>query len=403
MNVLIADKFESFGIDALKALGLSITYDAALSGDALRDALVKNRSDILIVRGTQVPAAAIEAAPNLSLIVRAGAGYNTIDVAAASRVGVYVSNCPGKNAVAVAELTIGLLIALDRRIVDGALDLRGGVWNKKEYSSARGLKDRTLGLIGLGQIGWEVAARARALEMKVIGWSRSLTREAADRAGIGWCGTPGDVAAQCDALSIHVAANAQTKNLICAEVISRLRPGSYVINTARGDVMDYKALAVAVAERGIRVGLDVFADEPKEATGAFADAIVKAGGVVYGTHHIGASTDQAQAAIADETVRIVRTFRESGEVPNCVNLCDRSPARRLLVVRHLNRPGVLAHVLGEIGRASINVEEMENLIFAEAKAACARIKLDDAPPPAVLERIRAGCEHILALSIMDVV
>jgi len=401
MHVLIADKFEAFGIDSLKSFGFRVTYDPKLNESTLGAALASSAADVMVVRGTKVPAAALESAPRLGLIVRAGAGFNTIDVATASRLGIYVSNCPGKNAVAVAELTIGLILAIDRRIVDNVVDLRNGVWNKKEYSNARGLKDRFLGLIGFGQIGQEVARRARSFDMKVAAWSRSLTRELADRQGVVWCANPEEVAARCDILSIHLAAAPETRGLVGPGVIQRLAPGSYVINTARGDVMDYAALAAAVAERGLRVGLDVYAQEPAEGTGEFKDAIVRAGGVVYGTHHIGASTDQAQTAIAEETVRIIRTYGETGDVPNCVNLCRRSPAKRLLVVRHLNKPGVLAHVLGEIGRAGINVEEMENLIFANAQAACARIRLDDAPAPEVMQRVRSGCEHILSLSLVD--
>src|SRR5436305_13758192 len=120
----------------------------------------------------------------LKLIVRAGAGYNTIDVAAASRRGVYVSNCPGKNSVAVAELAFALILALDRRIADNVIQLREGKWNKKEFSRARGLLGRTLGLVGTGQIGQEVIARARAFGMRVVAWSRSLTEELATELGV---------------------------------------------------------------------------------------------------------------------------------------------------------------------------------------------------------------------------
>src|SRR5271166_4224670 len=169
MRVLIADKFEQSGQDGLKSAGCEIAYQPGTKDQALVQEIERFRPDVLVVRSTAVTEA-ILAAGAVKLVVRAGAGYNTIDVAAASRRGIYVSNCPGKNSVAVAELAMGLLLALDRRIVDGTDDLRAGKWNKKEYGKADGLKDKTLGLAGLGRIGVEVAKRARAFAMHVVAW-----------------------------------------------------------------------------------------------------------------------------------------------------------------------------------------------------------------------------------------
>lgn len=399
MRCFIADSFEAEGVAGLQALGLEVRHEPGVADAALPARLAELDPDILIVRGRTITAAAIEAAASLSLIVRAGAGYNTIDVAAASARGVYVANCPGKNAAAVAELAFGLILALDRRIPDAAADLRAGKWNKKDYSRAPGLKGRTLGLLGLGGIGREMVRRARGFEMPVVAWSRSLTPEAAEEWGVERVASPAEAAARSDVLSVHVALTPETRGLIGAEVLGKLRPGASFINTSRGEVVDHAALTAAIREKGIRVGLDVFEREPAGGTGVFEDPIVGLPGV-YGTHHVGASTDQAQAAIAAETVRIVAAYVQTGEVPHSVNLCGRSPAKRLLVVRHRNRPGVLAHVLGEISHAGINVEEMENVIFSEAQAACARIRLDEAPPPPVLDRIRGGNPHVLAVSLL---
>src|SRR6187200_2339536 len=138
MKVLVADKFEQSGLDGLAAAGCEVLYEPDLKDDALVRRVAETHAEVLVVRGTKVPAAAI-AGSSLALIVRAGAGYNTIDVAAASAAGVYVANCPGKNAIAVAELAMGLIVALDRRIADNVADLRAGRWNKKEYSQAQGL------------------------------------------------------------------------------------------------------------------------------------------------------------------------------------------------------------------------------------------------------------------------
>lgn len=398
MKVLIADSFQESGIRELRDMGCDVAYEPKLKDDALRDAVARTGCAVLVVRSTKVTEPMINAGPELALIVRAGAGVNTIDIAAANRRSVLVANCPGKNSIAVAELTMGLILALDRRIVEGVNELRAGTWNKTEYSKAQGLKDRTLGVIGLGQIGEAVVHRAQAFDMKVVAWSRSLTPEKADALRVVRCTSPADVASRCDVLTVHVAAAKETKNIINAEVIGKLKPGAYVINTARADVMDYKALAVAVKEKGIRVGVDVFPDEPATGTGPFADAIVKAGGVVYGSHHIGASTEQAQEAIATEAVRIVQVYLRTGKVENCVNLREMSPAKYVLVVRHHNRPGVLAHTLHSISHAGVNVEEMENVICEGAENAVAFIKLDAPLGDDILKQIRIGNEHVIGVS-----
>ena len=401
MNVLIADKFERAGIQKLEAVGCTVTVEPAAKDDALRELIERSGCHVLIVRSTKVKAPMIAAGEALALIVRAGAGYDNIDVEAASSRSVFVANCPGKNAVAVAELAFGLILSLDRRIVENANDLRNGIWNKKEYSIARGLKGRTLGIVGFGQIGRAMAARAAAFEMPVVAWSRSLTETEAAEAGVSRASSPVELARQSDIVSVHLAATGETKRMLSTEFFGALRPGSTFINTARGEVVDYDALAKAVRERQLRVGLDVFAREPAAATGTFDDPIVSAGPQVYGTHHIGASTDQAQSAIADETVRIVEHFKSTGEVLHCVNLCARSPARWSLSVRHLNRPGVLAHVLNEISHAGINVEEMANVICSGATAACAQIRLDARPPDDALDRIRSGNANVLGVTLTN--
>ena len=404
MKVLVADTLEQSGINGLSAAGCEVIYKPELKDGALAAAIRESRADVLVVRGTAVSGPMLEGG-SLSLVVRAGAGYNTIDVATASSRGIYVSNCPGKNAIAVAELAFALILAIDRRVPDNVADLRAGMWNKKEYSKARGLFGRTLGLLGYGSIGQEMARRAHAFGMPIIVWSRRFATGKADVANqaipMRLAGSPAEVAAHCDVLSIHLALNAETRGLVNASVIDQLKPGSYFINTARGEVVDYAALANAVRERGIRVGLDVFAAEPTSAAGEFQDAIV-ALKEVYGTHHIGASTDQAQEAIAAETVRIVRSYKETGKVPNVVNLAKQTPATHLLVVRHRDRPGVLAHVFDHLRSGDLNVQETENIIFEGAKAAVARINLDGAPSAALLKQIQDGNSDILDLHLVTI-
>ena len=404
MKILIADKFEQSGIDGLQALGCDIVYQPNLKDDALTKAIAESDAEVLVVRSTQVTEDMLDAG-RLSLIVRAGAGVNTIDVAAASRRGIYVSNCPGKNAVAVAELTFALMLALDRRVADNVAELRNGKWNKKEFSKAQGLYGRTLGLIGFGNIGQEVARRARAFGMPVLVWTRRFTtdsearRQAVDEWGIQVMASPEKVAAHADVVSIHLALTKDTRGFVDGEVLRHMKTGAMLINTARAEVLDYTAVAEAVRDKNIRVALDVFANEPTAAEGAFDDPLLRLPNVI-GTHHIGASTDQAQEAIAAETVRIIKTFLETGRVPNVVNLSKHTPATHMLVVRHRDKPGVLAHVFDRLRHQNLNVQETENIIFEGAHAAVARINLDGEPTPETLTAIETGHDEVINLQLV---
>ena len=394
MKILIADKVSAKMVADLKALGCDVALEPDVSAEALPASLAG--VEILIVRSKQVTAAAIEAGASLSLIIRAGAGVNTIDIKKASEKGVYVANCPGKNTDAVAELAIGLLIAADRRIPDALIDLRAGRWRKKEYGKARGLKGRTLGIIGLGSIGKAVARRALGLEMNVIGWSRRLTPALAKSLGIGYCTTLDELADNADAVSVHLAATKDTKGLLGESFFGRLKPGALFVNTARSEVVDGAALKAALAGGKIRAALDVFENEPAGGDAPFADTELAAR-LAAASPHIGASTDQAEEAIAEETVRVAKTFLETGKPVNAVNprkLHDGVP----LVVRHYNRVGVLAGILGELRAEGINIEEMENTIFDGELAACCALILDKTPSEALMQRI-AGAENVIQASL----
>jgi len=400
MKVLVADKFEKSGLDGLAKAGCEVLYDPDLKDDALVEAIRASGAVALVVRSTKVTRPMLEAG-RLSLVVRAGAGYNTIDVETASERGISVANCPGKNAIAVAELAFGLILALDRRIPENTADLKRGVWNKKEYSKARGLYGRTLGLIGLGGIGCEMCPRARAFGMRVVGWSRSLTDVKARNLGVEALDSIFQVAAASDVVSVHVALKPETTKLVGEDFFAAMKPGSFFVNTSRAEVVDQAALERAVREKGIRAGLDVFAGEPSGGGGSVDDPIFQLPGVV-GTHHIGASTEQAQEAIAAETVRIVREFKETGRPPNVVNLAKKSPATHLLVIRHYDRVGVLAEVFDRIKAAGINVQETENVVFDGAKAAVARIHLNQAPSDGVVADIQAATPDILEVTLLPI-
>jgi D-3-phosphoglycerate dehydrogenase len=411
MKVLVADQFERSGLDGLRAAGCDVVHDAALKDDALTAAVADTRAQVLVVRSTKVTAAMMDAG-QLSLIVRAGAGYNTIDVAHASTRGIYVSNCPGKNAIAVAELAFALILAIDRRIPDNVAALRAGTWNKKEFSTAAGVFGKTLGLLGFGSIGQELARRAQAFGLNLRIWSRRFEHEPppdltamgldpSSRTSVTVARSPEEVADGADILSVHVSLAPETKGMVTADILGRLKAGAIFINTARAEVVDYDALEAAVRERGLRVGLDVFRNEPATGTGSYRDPLVQAP-AVYGTHHIGASTEQAQEAIAAETVRIVRSFKETGQVPNVVNLARRTPATHRLVVRHHNRRGVLAHVFDHLRAAQINVQETQNIIFEGAHAAVARIDLDGPPSDEVVTQIESGNDAIISVQVVTI-
>jgi D-3-phosphoglycerate dehydrogenase / 2-oxoglutarate reductase len=418
MKVLVADKFEKSGLDGLKGIGLDVIYDPDLKDEPLVTAIAETGADVLIVRSTKVTGPMLETG-HLALVVRAGAGYDNIDMTAASARGIYVANCPGKNSVAVAELAFGLILALDRRIPDNVADLRAGKWNKKEYSQSRGLHGRTLGLLGFGNIGQEMARRAQAFGMHLAIWSEMGVE--VDRSGLpidmpllvrlrpssGYpvepfaevCQSPQEVAEKCDVMSVHVGLSDRTRKLVNADVLNRMKPGSFLVNTARGEIVDYEALATAVKERNLRVALDVYGQEPSSPQADFSDPIVQLPNV-YGTHHIGASTDQAQEAIAVETVRILRAYQETGRVPNVVNLSRTTPATHVMVVRHRDQPGVLASVFDVLRDAKVNVQETENIVFTGAQAAVARINLDGEPSDTLLRRLQASNPHIFDISVV---
>ena len=397
-TILVADAFPKEHLAPLAALGLTVDHRPDIPAKDLPAAA--RDASILVVRSKQVKAEVFEAAPALSLVVRAGAGVNTIDVAAASRRGVFVANCPGQNSIAVAELAIGLVLSLDRRIPDNVALLRQGKWDKKGFSEARGVFGRTLALAGLGSIGREVARRGLALGMRVVAWSRSLDDAGAKALGVERAPDLLALAREADFLSLHVALTKETRGMVSREVLAALRPGAALVNTARAELVDDAALLEAVREGRIRLATDVFAGEPEKGQADFDSPLAKLPGV-YGTHHIGASTAQAQDAIARETVRIVETYVRTGQVQGCVNVARRTPARARLVVRHLDKVGVIANVLTAIREAGINAEEIRNTVFEEAMAASCAIDLDERPPDEVLERIRARKDEILFAHCFD--
>ncbi len=328
-----------------------------------------------------------------------GRWCNNIDLDAASKSGIFVANCPGQNSIAVAELTMGLILSLDRFLPDNVIDFRSGNWKKAVYSKADGLYGKTLGIIGTGQIGTEVIRRARAFGMPVVAWSRSLTPEKAEQLDVTYASSLKDVATQCDILSIHLAMSPETKSLISSDVLSGLKDGAFFINTARAEVVDEEALYRELNSGRIRAGLDVFSDEPEFKKGEFTSRFQKLDNV-YITHHIGASTKQAQMAVAMDAVDIVRGYLQEGTVRNWLNRCEKTQAPWQLIVRHFDKPGVLANVLAELKDAGINAQEMENVIFDGMKTACCSIQLDVKPDDGVIDAINERHDEVITAVLL---
>jgi D-3-phosphoglycerate dehydrogenase len=394
MRILFADAVAPETVRVLSDAGHICVVEPALSADDLPAKIPG--FDVLIVRSTRVTKDTIEASDALELIIRAGAGTNTIDTRAAADIGIYVANVPGRNAIAVAELTMGLLLAIDRRIVENAVDLRAGRWDKKRYSAARGLYGRAIGIVGLGDIGLAVAERAKAFGLAVRGIRKpgrsQGTQERIAAIGIVLVDSLEELVAPSDIVSIHVPGVPDTVGLFDAELLATMKPGAILLNTSRGDVVDGEALREALDGRDLRVGLDVYPDEPSGDAAEWGSALSQHPNVV-GTHHIGASTEQAQQAVADGVVEIVEAL-ERGEVLNCVNLAPVRLGTCTLHIRHLDRVGVLASVFDVLRRRDINVEQMENRVFVGGHAAVATIDVVGAVTDELVSALD-GLEHVL--------
>jgi D-3-phosphoglycerate dehydrogenase len=398
VHILFADASHPRYADAVRQRGHACVFEPSLSAEDLPTAIRDH--DVLVVRSTRVTAETIAAADDLGPIIRAGAGTNTIDKRAAAARGIFVCNVPGRNAIAVAELAFGLVMALDRRIPDNVADLRAGTWNKKRYAKAEGLYGRTVGVVGLGDIGLAFAERAAAFGLHVRAVARDqrspevIARAA--RAGIAFVDDLRTLAATCDILSFHVPLTAGTRGMIGADLLSHIRPGAWIINTSRGEIVDEDALLDALDAKDLRAGLDVYNDEPASSAGTFESPLAQHPNV-YGTHHIGASTEQAQRAIAAEVVAMLDAYAH-GEVRNCVNIESKPVGNATLVVRHLDQVGVLSDVLNVLSGCNLNIEQMHNVIFAGRTAAVATIHTTGPTPDDLTEQV-AAVDRVLHVTV----
>lgn len=399
MRILFADKVPEQTLHDLEAHGHECALEPDLSAEDLVERIVGY--DVLVVRSTKVRRAVFEAADRLVLVIRAGAGTNTIDTDAAAERGVFVSNVPGRNAAAVAELTMGLLLAVDRRIADNVADVRRGRWDKKTYGKAEGLLGSTMGILGLGSIGFLVAERAAAFGIRVQSVAKEGRSAAAvaraEELGITMCGSLEELVDTSDIISLHVPASPDTKHLVDKTFLSRMKDGAILLNTSRGDVVDEAALLSALDEGRVRAGLDVFDSEPGSGQAGWDSPLAKHPAVVA-THHIGASTAQAQRAIAEGVTEIVDAFM-TGEARNCVNLDPHRLGSIALTVRHLDRVGMLAEVLDLLSAAHLNVQHMVNRVFRGGKAAVAFIDVEGEVSDELLDALRA-IRGVLGISVV---
>ena len=398
MKILFADTLPKTFIDCLRERGDDCIVRPDLNGNDLPSAI--GDADVLVVRSTEVTAKTIDQARHLGLVVRSGAGTNTIDCQAAADAGVYVCNVPGTNSVAVAELTIGLLLAIDRHIADATSDLRNSIWNKEAYNRADGLLGRTIGIIGVGEIGLAVAERARCFGMSVVAIrnaNRHPDTEARIRSiGIRLVEHLDGLLEESDIVSIHVPSGNGTVGLVDAAFLDKMQTGAILLNTSRGEVVDEVALLKAIREKGIRAGLDVFCGEPDQGTAAFSSELAANPNVV-GTHHIGASTQQAQDATSAGTIDVIEAYR-SGDLLNCVNVVHTRLGTSTITIRHYDRVGVLAAVFEELRKSEINVQTMQNKVFEGEMAAVAVIDVSGEVPQELTDRLSC-LEHVIRVRV----
>jgi D-3-phosphoglycerate dehydrogenase / 2-oxoglutarate reductase len=399
MHILFADQVPEQTLHDLQAHGHECVMDPGLGADDLAERIAG--FEVLVVRSTKVRRAVFEAADRLVLVVRAGAGTNTIDTAAAAERAVFVANVPGRNAAAVAEVTMGLLLAVDRRIADNVADARAGRWDKKAYGKADGLLGSTMGILGLGSVGLLVAERAAAFGIDVQSVAKegrsAAAVERAEELGITMCGSLEELLGSSDIISLHVPATPETKHLVDDAFLARMRKGAILLNTSRGDIVDETALLRALDQGQVRAGLDVFDGEPSSGRAQWDSPLAKHPAVVA-THHIGASTAQAQRAIAQGVTEIVDAFM-TGEVRHCVNLDPDRLGSIALSVRHLDQVGVLAHVLDALSAEHLNVQHMVNRVFRGGTAAVAFIDVEGQVPKDLLEALHT-IPGVLGISVV---
>jgi D-3-phosphoglycerate dehydrogenase len=329
----------------------------------------------------------------LALIIRAGAGYDTIDVAHASTKGVYVANCPGKNATAVAELAMGLIISIDRRLGENYMLQKEGKWCKGKFTASLGLKGRTLGVIGFGNIAQRVALRALAFEMKVLTFNRShKTIE-----GVESVDSISDLLSRSDIVSLHFPNNKDTKSMVNKDFLGKMKPNGVLINTARGEaIVEEDMLAHLEENPNFWYGTDVLQGEPSSKECDWEHPL----GMhprVYGSHHIGASTVQSENEIGEEAVRICQVYAATGSVDNenWVNR-EKGKSKQTIVVKAKRTPEVYGDVFSLVAKHGWTIGESEALLCEGGQALI--LKIHGEGPEDVAQKLTSH-ESVLSASV----
>ncbi len=314
MKVLVSDSVAAEAIERLKGVaGMEVDYCPDAKGDELKRRIAD--AEGLIVRSaTKVTAELIAAAPKLRCIVRAGVGVDTVDVPAASRRGIIVMNTPGGNTLSTAEHTMALLLALSRNVYPACASLKGGKWDRKSFMGTQ-LAGKTIGVIGLGRIGLEVARRCAAFGMAVLGFDPYVTPDRAKQFGITLAEGLDDLYARSDYVTLHVPMTDDTRGMIGRAQLAKMKDGVRIVNCARGGLVDEAALAEAIrAGKVAGAALDVFESEPPKSR-----ELIDMPQVLC-TPHLGASTEEAQISVAVEAAEIITDALLHGRIRNAVNV-----------------------------------------------------------------------------------
>ncbi len=400
MKILVACHLPDFALEELRALSSELSYRPEIRPEELREAI--RGVGILVVDGRRVSPEVLARSDTLQMIVRAGPGRGDVALAEASAQGIFITHCPDQHAQAVAELAFGLVLALDRRIVENTLALRAGRWNRAEFGVGRGLAGRTLGLLGYGTIGREVAQRGRAFGMRVLVCCPTPGADEGEPATVRFCNWPREVARESDVVVVVAGASeAESRVLVDADFLESMREGALLVHVGQAGTVDENAVARIAPVRNLRVAMDVFTSEPIGDATRIRNKLWESPNVI-GTQHIGPLTDQARHATAAEVVRVVRTFLVSGEVLHCLNLLEHSPATWQLMLRVRDAVGVMASILEAIRADGVNAEEVSSRVFLGARAAWCAISLDERPSNEALNAIRA-LKDVLYLELRAVV
>lgn len=400
MRILITCELPPVVLDGLVSLASNVTYRPDATAAEVRETI--SDVGILIVDSARVASETLARAKALQMIVHAGPGPGQIALDEASAQGVFVTHCPDRHAAAVAELIFGLILALDRRIVENTTALREGRWSPSIFADGRGLAGRTLGLLGFGTVGRLVARRAWAFEMDLAAWAPSLVPVAATETPIEFCNYPRELARRSDIVVVLPTPPDEDRTcLVDAEFLEAMQHGAYLVHVGHPGSVDEGALLEALDERDLRVAMDTFAAEPATDPTRFRSPLCEHPNFI-GTQRMAALTDQAREAVAAEVLHIVRSFVVSSEVVNSLNLCDRSPATWQLLLRVRDQVGVMASILEAIRADGINAQEISSRVFYGARAAWCTIALDERPSTEALDTIRSLPE-VLQLELRAVV